>query len=632
MKVIGHIKQIKALFVPAFAIFFIILNGNLLAQEARPTEIFPPKAGTTSKITPEESERRLQDAKLLFDRGKTDAAIYTLQQLQKDDPTNYKVLFKLGEMAIAARNWAYSINVLRKASFIRPKDIEVRLILMDVYTAYQMPIQEIIVGKEILALDPSHIPATRRLAKLYQEQAMPDDEIEIRQKLKLLIPEDYENLKRLADVFVQSGELWEAARIYEQIRKYHPRNIKDLVNLAEIYDKEEEPFRALRVLDQARKNGKSPGWLKSRVTKKLRSANNVYDPFYADLTFKKENTDEYDLFTTTTIFNYDHIRISSSIDVGVDAKFTKLHHTGRKELVGHMDIDSGTIVGKAVKKWQGGDYTLESKLGLLWDEVHGKFKPQDPSEENISKFFPFFKDPSFNSYGGVMPVWSLTFKAEPGLHASYQIFYERSQLEDLDARLRMFYFDKTTLSYTYMTDDYTEFSIQAAETAISDGNFLFEGLASVDYILWGSSPVNDYHDFLGVPIWRKGFWQGPPINFLKIGYQYEYYDTESPSVNYGVYKSEDRHKYQLKAQVRLFKLGQDSNLIFNSNIGYSNGSTLDLQRNAGAQLSYRESSSNNEIGLSFDFEEAEETNASSSEIVSGSTQSSTIFAFINWRF
>ena len=631
MKVIGRIKQIKVLFFLAFAIFLAFYCRDILAREALPTETKPPAADAVSTITPEESESQLQDAMLLFNRGKTDAAIYRLQQTQKADPTNYKVLFKLGEMAIAARNWAYAINVLRKASFIRPKDIEVRLILMDVYTAYQMPIQEIIVGKEILVLDPTHITATRRLARLYQEQAMPDDEIEIRKILRQLVPEDYENLKRLADAFFLSGELWESARIYEEIRKYYPEKTEDMANLAEIYNKIEEPFRVLQVLNQIKKNGKSLSWLKNRTIKSLRAANKVYDPFHADLTFRKENSEEMDIFTTTTTANYDHIRINSSFDVGMDVKLSKLHHSGRKILDGRMDIDSGTIVGRAIKRWRGEDYMLESKLGLLWDEVHGKLKPRDPSTGGTPEDFPFFKDPSFNSYGGVMPVWGLTFEAQPGMHASYQISYERNQLEDLDARLRMFYYDKTTLSYTYTTDDYTEFIIQADETAISDGNFLFHGMASVNYLLWGSSPIKGYHDILGIPIFRKGFWQNP-INFIKIGYEYEYYDTESKSVNYEVYKTEDRHKYQIEAQVRLLRLGKDNNLIFNSNFGYSNGSTLDLQRNVGARLLYRESGSNNEIGLSFDFEEAEETNVSENLRVSGSTRSSTVSAFINWRF
>ena len=633
MKMIGYIKQKKALMFPVFAICLIISSGSLLAQEARPTDLRPPDTSVVPIITPEESERRLQDAKLLFDRGRTDAAIYMLQQLEKADPTNYKVLFKLGEMAIAARNWAYSINVLRKASFIRPEDVEVRLILMDVYTAYQMPIQEIIVGKEILVLDPKHIIATKRLAKLYQEQAMPDEEIEIRQQLKLLVPEDYENLKRLADAFNKGGSLWEAARIYEQIRKYYPDNIEDITFLASIYDKLGETFRELQVLDQLRKKGKKRSWLEGQAKKKQRLENNVYDPFDAGLTFRKDNGEEIDVSTTAAEAKYLHILIKPSLDVGVEGKLTKIHHSGRTILDGRMDIDSATISGRAVKSWKGENYVLSARLGLLWDEVHGRLRPSNPSAETTADDFPFLKDPSFNSYGGLMPVVKLKFLANPGLRATYQVAFEHGLVEDLDARLRMFYFDKTTFSYAYMANDYTEFLIQADESAVSDGNFRFHGLASVHYTLWGSSPFHSYRDRLGMPFWRKSFLRRPPISYLKIGYQYEYFDDESKSVNYEVYKTEDRHKYKIEAQARLYRCALDKNIILKGNFAYSNGSTLDLQRNAGVRLLYRDINTGNEIGLSYDFEEVEESNGSGGNLrVSGKGRSNTVFAYIKWRF
>lgn len=503
---------------------------------------------------------------------------------------------------------------------------------MDIYRAYQMPIQEIRTGKEILALDPKHIIATKRLAKLYKEQAMPDDEIRIRQALKRMVPDDYQNLKRLADIFNERGELWEAARIYEQIREYYPKNIKDMTQLAAIYDELGESFRELRVLDEIKESGEKRGWLKGRVMKRLRKENNIYDPFNAGLTFRKYNAEEIDEFITTAEAKYVHIRLNSSIDVGVEGKFTRIHHTGRTILDGRMDIYNSTIVGKAVKNWQGEDYTLSARLGLLWDDVHGRLKPSSPDLGLTPVDFPFLKDPSFNSYGGVMPVVGLKFQAKPGLRATYQIAYEHGLVEDLDARLRMFYFDKTTLGVFYQMDDYTEFSLQVDESAISDGNFRFHGLASAWYTLWGSSPMHDYGDRLGIPFWRKEFFRKPPLNFLKFGYTYEYYNDNKKSDNYEVYKTEDRHKYQMEAQARLYRLGLDKNLFFSINLGYSNGSTLDLQQHAGTRLFYLDYESGNEIGLSFDYEKEKESNVSANERISGKARSNTVFAYIKWRF
>ncbi|MCP4269488.1 MAG: hypothetical protein GY777_28615 [Candidatus Brocadiaceae bacterium] len=632
MKMIGHIRQIKVFNVLIFAILLNIYNGTLLAQEARPTNIRLPEAGATSILTPEESARRLQDAKLLFDRGKTDAAIYLLQQLEKDDPTNYEVLFKLGEMAIASKNWAYSINVLRKASFIRPEDIEVRLILMDVYTAYQMPIQEIIVGKEILALDPKHIIATKRLAKLYKEQAMTDDEIEIRQKLKYLVPDDYQNLKRVADIFDKNGSLWEAARIYEEIRNFYPEKVNDLTCLASIYDRLGERFRELRVLDQIEDLGNKRSWLKKRAITKLRVENELLDPFNGTIFFRKDNNEEIDIFQVFTEAKYLHSRLRSSIDVGAEAKFAKLHHTGRTVLDGRMDIDSGTIIGKAVKRWRGEDFKLTAKAGFLWDEVHGRLKPSDRNTTGItSKDFPFLKHPSFNSYGGVMPVGGLKFEAMPGLHATYQLAYDHGQVKDLDARLRMFYFDKATLRYTYKADDNSTLLLQVDESLISDGNSRFHGLFSFNYMLWGSTPMYDFNDRFRLPIWRKGFFQNPPLNFLKIGYKWNYFDARnSKSVNYEVFRGEKRHTYQMEAQARIFGRGQGRNIFLNLLGSYSDGTTLDYRRQVGVKLSH--SSDRCVLGLSYNFVEESATNAANNARVSGKTRSSTISAYIKIQF
>ncbi|MEA1947324.1 MAG: hypothetical protein U9N83_08490, partial [Thermodesulfobacteriota bacterium] len=279
-------SHIKLLVIIVFTIFLFILNTVIYAQESRPVNIRPIAPEVKSTISPEESEKRLQDAILLFERGKTEAAIYALQQLENADPTNYRVLFKLGEMAIAERNWAYSIEVLRKASYLRPQDIEIRLILMDIYRAYQMPIQEIEVGREIIGLEPDHIIANRRLAKLYQDQAMQEDEIQIRLKLKRLIPDGYQNLKRLADIFDEEGLYWESAKVYEQIRKYHPEKIIDATRMAALYDKLRENFRELEVLDHTAKKGTKSRWLRGRAERRQRVFLDVWDQFEANTTFR----------------------------------------------------------------------------------------------------------------------------------------------------------------------------------------------------------------------------------------------------------------------------------------------------------------------------------------------------------
>lgn len=633
--------------------------GEIWAQESRPTDqIRPPELDAMPKISSEESERRLRDAMLLYDRGKTDAAIYMLQQLEKVDPMNYKVLFKLGEMAIAAKNWAYSINVLRKASYIRPKDIEVRLILIDIFKAYQMPIQGIIVAKEILALDPSHIIATQQLAELYQDQAMLDDEIKIRQQLKNLVPDDYQNLKRLAVIFDNSGELWEAARVYEQIRKYHPQKINDMTRLAAIYGQLGHYFRELRVVDQLEEEGEKRKWLKARGKKGLRKEHQtvtttqdqiqIYDIFGDELGFRDQQREEYDIFkaglgfgdeeqedidvfTPFTVAEYIHTRPRSSIDVGVETKLERLQHTGKNLLIGDMDINSATIIGKAIKYWQNQDYTLTARLGVLVDDVQGSLRPSDPNSGITAVDFPFLEDPSFKSYGGVMPVGSLKFLAKPGLRSSYRIAYEHAQMKDLDARLFMYSFDKVRLSYDFQAEDNTELLLLVDESLISDGNRRFHGLVAAKYMLLGSNPIHDYADQFNLPIWRNSFLRNPPRHYLTVGYIWNYFDDKDTETEiYEVFDNEKRHTFQVEARTRIYNRGEGRNVFLKFIGRYSFGTTLDYRREAGIKLTH--STDLSEIGLSFNFEEELSTNVSENLLIGGKTRNSLVLAFIALKF
>lgn len=575
-------------------------------------------------------ESQLRDAQLLIDNGKNDAAIYLLQQVEKDNPENYEVLFRLGEMAIKVRNWAYAIDVFRKASFLLPEDIDVRLILMDVYRAYQMPLQEMIVAKEILTLDLQHVAVTKRLAGLYQAEAMLDDEVISRQRLKKLAPRDYENLKRLAEIYDESGQLWEAARIYEQIREYYPDNIKDMRRLAAIYGKLGESFRQLQVLDHIAENGGSRRWMQKRALSHLKKEINVisvYDPFQASLALRKENADELDITSIDSGMKYLHTRFRSSLDLGMQVKYSRDSHAGKGDLDGTMDIDSAKVLLHAVKNWRGQDYRLEAGLGGLWDSVSGRLYPRDLAAGINASDYPFLQDPTFKSYGGDLLIARLLFLAQPGLKASYGIKYERGQMPDLEARLRMYYYNKAALSYAYRTTDQTELHLQADKSFISDENSRVHGLASVRYTLWGNNPM---YDFRGK---RKDFFQFPLLTFLKGSYTVEYFKDREKSVYYETFEDEVRQKIQLEFQKRLYHYGLDQNIFLSLQGAYSEGKTLDYQRNGGAKLFYFDSDLGKEIGLIYAYERSRlKKQRGQSKLIGGITEINEISLLIKWFF
>lgn len=602
-----------------------------MTEGALPINIGSPNDhSTTKRISPEESNRKLEDAKLLFNRGKTDAAIFMLQELNKVDPDNYDVLLELGRIAVGAKNWAYSIQVFRQASLMRTKDIEVRLILMDVYKAYQMPIQEIIVCKEIVALDRNHVLATQRLAELYHDQAMLEDEIIVRQKLKRLTPSDYLNLKKLAVLFDKNAQLWESAKVYELVRKRHPDKLDDMQRLAAIYDTLGESFREAEVLDHIDERGGGGSWMESHAEKVLRQENNITDPFAARSTFKIEKEPTLKTYSARQQVSYTRIRVRSSVDFGIKATYDHLNYKGQGLLDGNMQINSGSVELSAIQNWSGLDYILAASVGFLHDDVSGNLYARNRNPSVTAADFPFLTDPSFNSYGGTIPIGSLKFTANPSLNTTYSIAYRHGIVEDLDARLEQFQHDTLSLGASYYATDRTLLSLELDNAFISDGNFRFHAKAGGYYNLWTGSSKYDYQGK------RRGHFSSSQVSFLRLGYEFDYFiDTQRASgEKYETFThSEYRHRGIILGQTEVMKFGLNDQLLLNLKFSYGMGRTQDYSREAKARLFYYKPDTSNEFGLSYGFADEDSTNQpEDNQRIGGRTTSHAVSLYTRWGF
>ena len=498
--------------------------------------------------------------------------------------------------------------------------------LIPLYQTYQMSIEELIVADEILKLNPTHPVVMKHLANFYQREGMPSDEIDIRQKIKRLFPDDYQNLKRLADIFDDNGDLWEAARVYEQIRLYYPKNLNDMRRLAAIYDDLGETFRQLQVLDHIAKYGGPRGWMQKRATKRLRQQNELFDTLQLSSAFQQQKTEELEVDSILSQAEYMHIPLRSSFDFGVKVEHSRLHHTGKGVLDGAMNINSGTLSLQGVKYWHGQDYQLGMSLGVLWDDITGNLYPRDPLSGIGENDFPFLRDPTFDSYGGLMTVGQIQFLAQPGCHSSYEAAYEHGQVEDLDARLRMYYFDKLLFGYAYDTDDDFTLRCQIDESEISDGNQRFHSSASVDYTLWGKNAMFDYRGE------RQGFIQYPPCPFVRAGYTIEYFTDQDISNFYWSYDNEIQYQGRLSSQIRLLRQGLDHHIMLGLHLAYSAGDSLDYRQEAGIRMFYVHSVTGNEIGIAYHIEKENIDTVSRNLRIIGETDVSTISIYGKWRF
>ncbi|MCI0513687.1 hypothetical protein L0128_10780 [candidate division KSB1 bacterium] len=605
-----------------------LVNSNW-AQESRPTEFNLPVAAPPRKISVTEAARRLQDAGILFAAGKTEAAIYALQQLEKDDPANYEVLFKLAEMAVADRNWAYAIEVLRKASVVRRRDIPVRLILMDIFRAYQMPIQEIMVGREILALDPAHVDITQRLAQSYQNQGLPEEELVIRQELMRLAPENYTNLKRLADIFEDQGEDWEAALVYEQIRRNFPDCLADCRRLAALYHRMQESFRELMVLDHIAAQGESRGWMQGSAMKNLRQQLGIFDPFQSEFTFRKEHSEELDVYSLTSEGQYQRIRLRSNWDLGIFTNYNLYSHSGRDSLAGTMNINSQTLGMQVTRNWRATDFRLVAFLGVRGEHISGNLHPRTWLTQIDQNDYPFLADTTyrFDKFGGLMPVGTLRLVAKPGLRTQYQLVYEHEQIHDLEGRLRLFYFDRVGLGWDFETEAHTALNFFIETAWVSDKNLRLHGQTGFSYLLWGSQSKSDYRQR------RLDFLKQPPFTFLSLSYFLDYYHDQKPVRYYETYRQEVQHEGQIIGQTRLFRIGPEQHLFLKMQLAYARGKTMRLQERAGLGLAYRDYEYQNELALWYQYDyEKVKPSTQWNQLFAGKFLSQTIALQLQWYF
>jgi hypothetical protein len=491
-----------------------------------------------------------------------------------------------------------------------------------------MPIQEIIAAKEILELKPGHILANQRLADLYREQAMQKDEIRIRRKLKKLIPDDYKNLKRLAVIFDHNGQHWEAAKIYQQIRKYYPDMMKDLLRLAALYDKLGEAFREAEVLDHIEQMGGGDSWMQTRAETLLRKQNRIYDPVQGGLNFKTETEPTMKVDTIVSEIDYTRIRVRSSLDFGISAKHTFLKHRGIDILDGKMSINNINVMVNAQQYWLDKNLSLFAAVGLSHDKVTGRLfgKNSDVTAED----FPFLQDPSFNSFGGTIPIAKVQLAAKPWLDTIFNLAYEHNLVDDLDARLSLFTFDRISAIAIYKANDKTEFQARLDNSLISDGNHRLHGLISGHYTLWGSAAKYNYRGR------RMDFLRFLPGDFIRLGYQFEYFKDKRPAEDekYQTFvNSEYRHKGILLGQAELYSFASAEKILASIQLSYSTGTTLDYQRSISTRVFYYNPDFENEIGISYSFEDSLSSNTSeANRRIAGLSKSHQISLNFKWRF
>ena len=478
----------------------------------------------------EDSDERYQDAITLFDEGKTSAAIYLLQQVEKDDPTNIKVLLKLGEMAISAKNWAYAIQVLRQASKVQEQDTETRLLLMDVYRAYQMPIQEIMLGREVINLDPENVTALEKLAFLYHDQDMPTEEIQTRERLLEVNSDDLENMTRLVQLYWKTGNIWEQVPVLREIIKRQPNRKDDWMRLAAAYGASGDRFNQLNTLDEAKAHGVNVGDMLGQAAKLHRKDLKIFPLFVGSGIFERDDASDVrtNRFTgeVASIFP----RLRQDWDWGAWLRQSNLNYSGKDFLRSSRNVNvtdfqvrtsiwtNGTrnrfdLVGGVSKVWVGGTLAVKSNV------------VSPPTIDD----FPFLED---RIYGGTAATGGGIFSHQLNNKLDLKFWVNHNLMEDIDALVRLVKRTQAGGGIIYTWQDQSQLQFQYEQWHISDNNNFRNARVELHRYLWGRDAI---YDFRGR---RVSFLRQPPAQSLSVRYRADWLDYSSASNLYQIYNNE----------------------------------------------------------------------------------------------
>ncbi len=554
---------------------------------------FWPCIGVTADRDAKALQGKIDDAMRLFERGKVDAAIYKLQQVHKADPQNTDVLFKLGEMAISSKNWAYAINVLEKAAALKPNDIDVRLVLMEIYRAYQMPIQEIMAGREIVVIDPDNVTALRKLGYLYHDQSMPHEEEEVRRQLARTDPNDYENLNRLAMLQWKKDNLWEETLTQENIVGQFPEKTIHKKRLARIYGRDGDQLSKINQLEDVLSEDFSRDLYceYAKTCRDYRHSLKLFDELKFDSLYQVADGD-YDKETTVGgRLAYRKYFLNRNADLETSVRYKNINYKPEEDfLSGDTDIHSVSPVVSFRDRYRHGETELKAYAGFEYIDDSDTVNGIGVDVANIPGYQWLSED-----LGGAVFVGGLELDNRFYQNFGFLLHFRSQLMEDLPAYARRMQNNNAGLDLYYFRSDGTRVSAFYEHGWIDGGNNRNRLGAEIFYPIFATNAIYDYKGN------RVGYLRHPQDTRIDASYRIEYIDDDEENIYYENYYDEVRHLLTLYLSQKLRE-----NLFFKFE-GYGGiGTTLNYLVGGKTGIHYENPDTHNQIGF-YVFSEFEKT-------------------------
>ncbi|HPZ07662.1 MAG TPA: hypothetical protein PL110_06085 [Candidatus Eremiobacteraeota bacterium] len=159
------------------------------------------------------TEDLLKEAKYLRAKGLKASAISIYSQILEEEPENTENLLDFADLMIEIENYSYAIILYTKYLNLKPEDIKIRELLIDIYTstlAYDKAEEECLT---FLKKYPYNTEMLSRLAYVYRTDHQIGKEMIITEEILKLQPTNKEATLRLLDLYVILREYKKASDI-----------------------------------------------------------------------------------------------------------------------------------------------------------------------------------------------------------------------------------------------------------------------------------------------------------------------------------------------------------------------------------------------------------------------------------
>ncbi len=172
---------------------------------------------TVTSVFGKSSDKLLEEAGILREKGFPDSATAIYRQILESEPDNIQAITDFAEEMLEIRNYAYALTLYRRYLELKPDDVQVRTLVIDLYMSLELYESGADECLNVLRKNPDDLIFLRKLKNIYQKANLLKKEMAVTEKISSLEPDNEEIKKRLLELYIMQGRYDKSVELVDKI-------------------------------------------------------------------------------------------------------------------------------------------------------------------------------------------------------------------------------------------------------------------------------------------------------------------------------------------------------------------------------------------------------------------------------